>query len=74
LPRNQLDLALFLESDRMKALNITQPIWTTSATPSRKSAACAWTTSLTASPGKLFESMAYDSFPYHHSVIGPWKT
>jgi zinc protease len=46
LPKNQLDLGLYLEADRMP----TRPISTISATPSRKSAASASTTSPTARP------------------------
>jgi zinc protease len=41
VPANQLDMALFLESDRMRALRIT------------KSGACAWTTRLMEKPMKF---------------------
>ena len=49
LPANQLDLALFLEADRMRSLEITERrTWRTSATRCRKSAGSASTTSRTA--------------------------
>jgi zinc protease len=70
LPRNQLDLALFLESDRMKALNITQA----NMDNQRNAVQEERRLRLDNQPyGKSFEeveSMAYDNFAYHHSVIG----
>ena len=70
LPKNQLDLALFLESDRMKALNITQA----NLDNQRNAVQEERRLSVDNQPyGKSFEeveSMAYDAFPYHHSVIG----
>ena len=52
LPANQLDLALFLEADRMRSLTITKETSTTSATPCRKSAGSASTTSPMARPSR----------------------
>ena len=70
LPKNQLDLALFLESDRMKALNITQA----NLDNQRNAVQEERRLGVDNQPyGKSFEeveSMAYDAFPYHHSVIG----
>ena len=70
LPKNQLDLALFLESDRMKALNITQA----NLDNQRNAVQEERRLSVDNQPyGKSYEeveSMAYDAFPYHHSVIG----
>jgi len=70
LPKNQLDLALFLESDRMKALNITQA----NLDNQRNAVQEERRLGVDNQPyGKSFEeveAMAYDAFPYHHSVIG----
>lgn len=70
LPKNQLDLALFLESDRMKALNITQA----NLDNQRNAVQEERRLRVDNQPyGKSFEDLeelAYDSFPYHHSVIG----
>src|SRR5262249_26994609 len=70
LPKNQLDLALFLESDRMKALNITQA----NLDNQRNAVQEERRLRVDNQPyGKSFEeveSMAYDNFAYHHSVIG----
>ncbi len=70
LPKNQLDLALFLEADRMKALNISQA----NLDNQRNAVQEERRLRVDNQPyGKSFEaidSLAYDSFPYHHSVIG----
>lgn len=70
LPKNQLDMALFLESDRMRALNITQA----NLDNQRNAVQEERRLRIDNQPyGKSFEeleSMAYDGFPYHHSVIG----
>ncbi|HEY1528892.1 MAG TPA: pitrilysin family protein [Candidatus Angelobacter sp.] len=70
LPKNQLDMALFLESDRMRALNITQA----NLDNQRKVVQEERRLRVDNQPyGKSFEeaeSLAYDSFPYHHSVDG----
>ncbi len=70
LPKNQLDMALFLESDRMRALNITQA----NLDNQRNAVQEERRLRVDNQPyGKSFEeveSMAYDNFPYHHSVIG----
>ena len=52
LPANQLDLALFLEADRMKSLAITKRTSTTSATPFRKNAVSVSIISRTARAGE----------------------
>ena len=63
LPSNQLELALFLEADRMRSLDINKATSTTSATPSRKSAGCG----VDNQPyGQTFEKLgeqAYDNPP-----------
>jgi predicted Zn-dependent peptidase len=70
LPKNQLDMALFLESDRMRGLNITPA----NLDNQRNAVQEERRRGVDNQPyGKSFEeleSMAYDNFPYHHSVIG----
>ncbi len=70
LPTNQLDLALFLESDRMKALdinkqNLDNQIGTVSE--ERKQGVDNQPYGKTT---EVLEDLAYTSFPYKHSVIG----
>lgn len=70
LPKNQLDLALFLESDRMRALNITQP----NLDNQRKAVQEERRLGVDNQPyGKAFldiDNLAYDNFAYKHSTIG----
>jgi len=56
LPKNQLDLGLFLEADRMRGLVITRRTSRTNAKPSKRSGARASTTRLTARPTKGWKS------------------
>jgi zinc protease len=70
LPRNQLDLALFLESDRMKALNITQSNLDNQRNAVEEERRLGVDNQPYGKSYEEVESMAYDSFPYHHSVIG----
>ncbi len=70
LPANQFDLALFLESDRMRALdinkaNLNNQIGTVSE--ERKQGVDNQPYGRT---GETLEDLAYTSFPYKHSVIG----
>jgi zinc protease len=63
VPANQLDMALFLESEsRRRTL-------TTSVTLSRRSGACAWTTRPTEKPAKLWETWPMTISPTN---IPPW--
>jgi predicted Zn-dependent peptidase len=70
LPKNQLDLALFLESDRMKALNITQANLDNQRNAVQEERRLSVDNQPYGKSTEEVESMAYDSFPYHHSVIG----
>jgi predicted Zn-dependent peptidase len=70
LPSNQLDLALFLESDRMRALdinktNLDNQIGTVSE--ERKQGVDNQPYGKTS---EVLEDLAYTNFPYKHSVIG----
>ena len=70
LPKNQLDLALFLESDRMRSLSITRE----NLDNQRQAVQEERRQGLDNQPyGKRQErinEMAYDNFAYKHSVIG----
>jgi predicted Zn-dependent peptidase len=70
LPRNQLDLALFLEADRMKALNITQANLDNQRNAVQEERRLRVDNQPYGKSGEALESLAYDAFPYHHSVIG----
>jgi len=65
-----LDLALFLESDRMKALNITQANLDNQRNAVQEERRLRVDNQPYGKSSEALESLAYDSFPYHHSVIG----
>src|SRR4051794_35964294 len=70
LPANQLDLALFLEADRMRSLEITGP----NLDNQRQAVQEERRLGVDNQPyGKTFEvrdELAYENFAYEHSVIG----
>jgi predicted Zn-dependent peptidase len=70
LPNNQLDLALYLEADRMRSLNITQANFENQ----RQTVEEERRQSLDNQPyGKAnldLDSLSYDNFAYKHSTIG----
>jgi predicted Zn-dependent peptidase len=70
LPANQLDLALFLEADRMRSLEITQE----NLANQRNAVQEERRLGVDNQPyGKTFETLdelAYDNYAYQHSVIG----
>jgi len=70
LPKNQLDLALYLESDRMRALDVTQD----KLDNQRNAVQEERRLGIDNRPyGKAFldiDNLAYDNFAYKHSVIG----
>lgn len=70
LPKNQLDLALFLESDRMRGLNITQANLDNQRNAVQEERRLSVDNQPYGKSGEELEAEAYDSFPYHHSVIG----
>jgi len=70
LPKNQLDMALFLESDRMRALNITQANLDNQRNAVQEERRLRVDNQPYGKSGEELEAMAYDSFPYHHSIIG----
>ena len=70
LPKNQLDLGLFLEADRMRSLNITQA----NLDNQRKTVQEERRQSIDNQPyGRAeldLDSLSYDNFAYKHSTIG----
>jgi zinc protease len=70
LPKNQLDLGLYLEADRMRSLNITQANFENQ----RKTVQEERRQSLDNQPyGRAeleIDSLSYDNFAYKHSTIG----
>jgi zinc protease len=70
LPKNQLDMALFLESDRMRALNITQANLDNQRNAVQEERRLRVDNQPYGKSTEELDSMAYDNFPYHHSVIG----
>jgi zinc protease len=70
LPKNQLDMALFLESDRMRALNLTQANLDNQRNAVQEERRLRVDNQPYGKSSEELEAMAYDNFPYHHSVIG----
>ena len=70
LPKNQLDMALFLESDRMKALNINQANLDNQRNAVQEERRLRVDNQPYGKSNEELEALAYDTFPYHHSVIG----
>ena len=73
LPKNQLELALFLEADRMRALNVNDA----NLNNQRKAVQEERRLGIDNQPyGKSFleiDNLAYDNFSYKHSVIGEMR-
>ena len=70
LPANQLDLALFLESDRMKSLEITKDNLDNQRNAVQEERRLGLDNQAYGKSGELQQQMIYDNFAYKHSVIG----
>src|SRR5579872_3829212 len=70
LPKNQLDMALFLESDRMRGLNLTQANLDNQRNAVQEERRLRVDNQPYGKSTEELDGMAYDAFPYHHSVIG----
>ena len=70
LPANQLDLALFLESDRMKSLAITKENLDNQRNAVQEERRSGLDNQPYGKSGELQQEMIYDNFAYKHSVIG----
>jgi zinc protease len=70
LPKNQLDMVLFLESDRMRALNITQANLDNQRNVVQEERRLKVDNQPYGKSFEELEALAYDNFAYHHSIEG----
>ncbi len=70
LPKNQLDLGLFLESDRMKALNITQANLDNQRNAVQEERRQSVDNQPYGRSNLDLDGLSYDNFAYKHSTIG----
>jgi predicted Zn-dependent peptidase len=73
LPRNQLDLALFLESDRMRALNVNQSNLDNQRNAVQEERRLREDNQPYGHASEDVDNLAYDNFAYKHSVIGSMR-
>ena len=70
LPANQLDLALFLEADRMKSLEITKANLDNQTNAVQEERRLGVDNQPYGKSSELQQELIYDNFAYKHSVIG----
>src|SRR5215204_6036748 len=70
LPANQLDLALFLESDRMKSLAITKDNLDNQRNAVQEERRLGVDNVAYGKSGEVQQELLYDNFAYKHTVIG----
>ncbi len=70
VPANQLDMALFLESDRMRALRITQANLDNQRSTVQEERRLRMDNQPYGKTDEILEGLAYDNFAYKHSTIG----
>ena len=70
MPKNQLDLALFLEADRMRALAITKENLDNQRHAVQEERRLGLDNQPYGRSQERFNELAYDNFAYKHSVIG----
>ncbi len=70
LPANQLDLALFLESDRMRSLDITKDNLQNQISTVKEERRQSVDNQPYGKTMEAFDDLAYENFNYKHSVIG----
>ena len=70
LPKNQLDLGLFLEADRMRSLAITKDNLDNQRQAVQEERRQGLDNQPYGKSGERFNEMAFDNFAYKHSVIG----
>ena len=70
MPKNQLDLGLFLEADRMKSLAITKDNLDNQRNAVQEERRLRLDNQPYGKSQERFNEMAYDNFAYKHSVIG----
>jgi zinc protease len=70
VPANQLDMALFLESDRMRALRINQANLDNQRNTVQEEKRLRVDNQPYGQTAEVLEDLAYDNFPYKHSTLG----
>jgi zinc protease len=70
VPANQLDMALFLESDRMRALRITQANLDNQRSTVQEERRLRIDNQAYGKTYEIVDGLAYDSFAYKHSAMG----
>jgi zinc protease len=70
LPANQLDLALFLESDRMRSLAITKDNLDNQRNAVQEERRLGVDNQAYGKSGEIQQSLIYDNFAYKHTTIG----
>src|SRR5450432_1349923 len=70
LPKNQLDLGLFLESDRMRSLAITKENLDNQRQAVKEERRLGLDNQAYGRSEERLDELTYDNFAYHHSVIG----
>ena len=70
MPKNQLDLALFLEADRMRSLKVTQENLDNQRQAVKEERRLGVDNQPYGQAFERLDELAYDNFAYHHSVIG----
>src|SRR5688572_4785004 len=70
LPANQLDLALFLEADRMRSLDITKENLDNQRNAVQEERRLGVDNQPYGKTFEVIDELAYDNFAYEHSVIG----
>lgn len=70
VPANQLDMALFLESDRMRALRVTQANLDNQRSTVQEERRLRIDNQAYGKTGEILEDLTYDNFAYKHSTLG----
>src|SRR5580700_382035 len=70
VPANQIDMALFLESDRMRALRITQANLDNQRSTVQEERRLRMDNQPYGKTGEIMGDLAYDNFAYKHSTMG----
>jgi zinc protease len=70
MPANQLDLALFLESDRMRALRVTQANLDNQRNTVQEERRLRMDNQAYGKTDEILQDLAYDNFAYKHDTMG----
>ncbi len=70
LPKNQLDMALFLEADRMRSLKVTKENLDNQRQAVKEERRLGLDNQPYGQASERMDELVYDNFAYHHSVIG----